>query len=119
MTSSAQIALAERLQISEREGAIVAEILEKYLAGRAVWAFGSRATGKRVKRFSDLDLAVAGRLTWEERTAVSEAFDDSLLSFKVDVVELDLVDADFRQRIEKDFVLLQETSNQTQPSERG
>jgi predicted nucleotidyltransferase len=69
MTSSEQVALAERLQISEREGAIVAEILEKYLAGRTVWAFGSRATGKRVKRFSDLDLAVPGRLTWEERAA--------------------------------------------------
>jgi predicted nucleotidyltransferase len=118
MTSSAQIALAERLQISEREGAIVAEILEKYLAGRAVWAFGSRATGMHVKRFSDLDLAVPGRLAWEERTAVREAFDESLLSFKVDLVELDLVDTDFRQRIEKDFVLLQGASNQAQPSER-
>jgi predicted nucleotidyltransferase len=110
MTSSAQIALAERVQISEREGAIVAEILEKYLAGRTVWAFGSRATGKHVKRFSDLDLAVPGRLTWEERAALNEAFDESLLSFKVDVVELDLVDTDFRQRIEKDFVLLQRGS---------
>jgi uncharacterized protein len=118
MTSSAQIALAERLQISEREGAIVVEILEKYLAGRTVWAFGSRATGKHVKRFSDLDLAVPGRLTWEERTALSEAFDESLLSFKVDVVELDLVDADFRLRIEKDFVPLQGASNQAKPSER-
>ena len=49
---------------------------------------------------------------------MSEAFDESLLSFKVDVVELDLVDADFRQRIEKDFVLLQGASNEAQPSER-
>jgi predicted nucleotidyltransferase len=119
MTSSAQIALAERLQISEREGAILAEILERYLAGRTVWAFGSRATGKRVKRFSDLDLALPGRLTWEERTAVSEVFDESLLSFKVDVVELDLVDTDFRQRIEKDFVLLQGASNEAQPNEHA
>jgi len=118
MLSSAQITLAERLQIAEREGAIVADIMEKYLAGRTVWAFGSRATGKRVKRFSDLDLAVPGRLSWEERAAISEAFDESLLSFKVDVVELDLVDTDFRQRIEKDFVLLQGASNQAQPSER-
>jgi predicted nucleotidyltransferase len=119
MASSAQIALAVRLQISEREGAIVAEIVEKFLAGRTVWAFGSRATGKHVKRFSDLDLAVPGRLTWEERTALSEAFDESLLSFKVDVVELDLVDADFKQRIEKDFVYVQGASNGLQSSERA
>jgi predicted nucleotidyltransferase len=119
MTSSAQAGWAERLQISEREWAIVAEILEKYLAGKTVWAFGSRATGKHVKRFSDLDLAVPGRLTWEERTVVSEAFDESLLSFKVDVVELELVDSDFRQRIEKDFVLLQRGAEVAETADRA
>jgi len=108
MRRSTQTGLAERLHISEREWEIVADILAKYLPGKTVWAFGSRATGQRIKRFSDLDLAVAGTLSWPERAAVSEAFDEALLNFKVDLVELDLVDDDFKERIEKDFVLLQQ-----------
>lgn len=109
MTPTTPAVMAERLHISEREWTLVAEILEQHLAGKAVWAFGSRATGQHVKRFSDLDLAVPGKLIWEQRAALSEAFDEALINFRVDVVELDLIDADFRQRIEKDFVLLQST----------
>jgi predicted nucleotidyltransferase len=102
--------MAQRLQISDREWGIVADILNRHLSGKNAWAFGSRATGKNVKRFSDLDIAVPGRLTWEERAALSEALDEALINFKVDVVELDLVDADFKERIEKDFVVLQARS---------
>jgi predicted nucleotidyltransferase len=110
MTTSTQTSLAERLQISEHEWLLVADVLAKHLANRTVWAFGSRATGLRVKRFSDLDLAVQGRLTFAERAALSEAFDEALISFKVDVVETELIDADFLRRIQPDFVLLQSAS---------
>jgi predicted nucleotidyltransferase len=110
MTSATQARLAEQLSISEREWELVAQILGTHLAGRTVWAFGSRATGKRVKQFSDLDLAVAGRLSGSERAALSEALDEALINFKVDVVEKDLVAADFWERIEKDFVLVQGVS---------
>jgi predicted nucleotidyltransferase len=107
MTTTTHASFAERLQISEREWLLVTEILAKHLAHRAVWAFGSRATGLRVKRFSDLDLAVEGRLTFAESAALSEAFDEALINFKVDVVETELIDKDFWHRIEPDLVLLQ------------
>ena len=107
MTNATQAGMAERLSISEREWGIVAEILAAHLAGKRVWAFGSRATGKRVKQYSDLDLAVEGRLSGAERAALNEAFDEALLNFKVDVVELALIDEDFRKRIKKDFLGLQ------------
>ncbi len=107
MTTSVHPDCAERLQISKREWTLVVEILAAQIPGLTVWAFGSRATGLRVKRFSDLDLAVAGRLTSTERSALSEALDEALINFKVDVAEVDLLDADFKQRIERDFVLLQ------------
>ena len=106
MTIAAGLNIAERLSISEREWEILSEILAKHLAGTTVWAFGSRATGKRVKRFSDLDLAIEERLTGR-RGLLMDAFDESLLSFKVDVVEREMVDADFWERIEKDFVVVQ------------
>ncbi len=96
------------LHLPQHEVDLVRAILAQYIPGRAVWAFGSRATGSRMlKRFSDLDLAVEGKLTGPERAALADAFDESRLPIKVDVVELGSVDADFRERIEKDFVLVQ------------
>jgi predicted nucleotidyltransferase len=85
----------------------VCEILRRIVPENRVWAFGSRATGRMLKRFSDLDLAVAGTLSWSQRADLTEAFEESLLPIKVDVVELDRLDDDFRQRIEKDFVIVQ------------
>lgn len=108
MTTSVQTSIAERLQISPREWNLVAAILAQHIPGRTVWAFGSRATGLRVKRFSDLDLALEGRLISAERAGLFDAFDEAPINFKVDIVEMDLIDADFRRRIEKDFLLLQE-----------
>ena len=86
----------------EREQVLA--ILREHLPGRKVWVFGSRATGKRLKRFSDLYLAIEGTLKLGERGDLEEAFDESLLPFKVDLVELGAVSADFKRRIEADFV---------------
>jgi len=107
MTIPAQASLADRLSLSDVDMQIVHEILQAVIPGRRVWAFGFRATRSRMlKRFSDLDLAVEGKLTWTERAELAEELDESLLPIKVDVVELGLVDAEFRERIEKDFVVV-------------
>lgn len=83
-------------------------ILRVHLPGRRVWAFGSRATGVHLKRFSDLDLAVEGApLTLREAGMLDEALDESRLPFKVDVVSLDALTPEFRAHIEPDFVLIQ------------
>lgn len=103
--------LAQKLAMEPRDIALVHQILEKTIPDRTVWAFGSRATGRYLKRFSDLDLAVEGRLTWHERSALAEDFDDSPLPIKVDLIELDMVDEDFRERIKRDFVLVQSAGN--------
>jgi len=102
------VPVSKTLHLPEHELEQVRAILKKHIPGRMVWAFGSRATGGRMlKRFSDLDLAVEGKLTWPERAALADDFEESPLPIKVDVVELALVDADFRERIEKDFVVVQ------------
>ena len=86
----------------------LASILQAHLPGRKVWAFGSRATGQRVKRFSDLDLAIEGQqLTLLESAVLAEAFDESRLPFKVDVVQLAALTPEFRARIAPSLVILQ------------
>jgi predicted nucleotidyltransferase len=94
------------LYIEPHELEIVQRILRGCIPDRSVWAFGSRATGVRLKRFSDLDLAIAGKLTLAERARLAEEFDESPLPFKVDILELDEVDLAFTARIKPDFIAL-------------
>ncbi len=95
------------LTLEPRFLALVREILARHIPGRAVWAFGSRASGVRVKPFSDLDLAIEGRLTTEQSVGLVDDFDESILPIKVDLVELARTTPDFRHRIEPDFVPMQ------------
>ena len=76
------------LDISEAELGIVREKHARVVPGRRVWAFGSRVTG-RAKKFSDLDLAVLGDAPLPLGTmgALAEAFSESVLPWKVDVVD--------------------------------
>jgi type I restriction enzyme S subunit len=102
------IPVAKALHLPDHEVELVCAILRQHISGKAVWAFGSRATGGRMlKRFSDLDLAVEGKLTWPERADLAEAFEESPLPIKVDIVEQGLTDAEFWERIAKDFVVVQ------------
>lgn len=94
--------------IQPHEWEELSTILRKHLPGCKVLAFGSRATGRRVKRFSDLDLAIEGKeMTLKEAALLEEALDESRLPFKVDVVELSRLAPEFRAHIEPDLVLLQ------------
>jgi uncharacterized protein len=80
---------------------LVLTILRAHLPdGAAAWIFGSRATG-RARRYSDLDLAIdAGRaLTLDEGARLAEAFRDSDLPYRVDLVDWQSIDDRFRALI--------------------
>jgi len=80
---------------------LVLNILRAHLPQHArTWVFGSRATG-RARRHSDLDLAIdAGRrLTLDEIAELAEAFSDSDLPYKVDLVDWHDIDDRWRQTI--------------------
>jgi uncharacterized protein len=82
-------------------------ILQDCLPGRRIWAFGSRATGRYLKPFSDLDLAVEGPpITLRDSALLDHVLDESRLPFKVDVLFLDALTPDFRAGIQPDLVLL-------------
>lgn len=112
MTSEAKVPPVPRIVIEPHQWEELSAILRAHLPGRRVWAFGSRATGRRVRRFSDLDLAVEGREpTLREVALLEEALDESRLPFKVDVVQLATIAPEFRTRIEPEMVLVQEPAS--------
>jgi predicted nucleotidyltransferase len=92
------------IDITPEHRQLVIDILREYLpSGAAVWVFGSRATG-RARRYSDLDLAIdAGRqLSLDETGALAEAFSDSDLPYRVDIVDWQMISEGFRQLIAAD-----------------
>jgi predicted nucleotidyltransferase len=94
-----------QLDLAEGDLRIVTEILSSRVPDRPVFVFGSRATGT-ARRRSDLDLAIGGRvpLTLRQRALLNDDFDESDLPIKVDVVDLNAITPEFRERIARDFV---------------
>lgn len=100
--------MTEQIDMTPQERAIVLRILNEIVPDREVRAFGSRVTGK-AKPFSDLDLAVMGDepLPLEMRARLEEAFLESDLPWKVDVLDWAQVDEDFKRIISNSWIVLQ------------
>lgn len=88
--------------------AIVCEILQALVPEHEVWAFGSRTQGM-ARQYSDLDLAVitARRLPLDVTAALREAFSESDLPWKVDVVDWAGLSPQFRKVVEGSKVVIQ------------
>ena len=95
------------IDVSPEDLEQVLAILDRHLPGREVRAFGSRVAGK-AKVYSDLDLAVMGEepLSASVMADVREAFRESDLPFKVDVVDWATTSDTFRRIIEREFVVV-------------
>ena len=80
---------------------IIKQILKKYVPDCEIRAFGSRVTGK-AKAYSDLDLVITGAKKLERKTMVflKEAFEESKLNFRVDIVDWHAIAKSFREVIE-------------------
>ena len=86
----------------------VQAILRRHIPDREIRAFGSRVSGK-VKPFSDLDLAVMGNepLPALLLADLKEAFSESDLPFKVDIVDWAETKENFRSIIQAAYVVVQ------------
>ena len=82
----------------------VRRILLLHVPGRTVRAFGSRVQGN-AKPFSDLDLVVMGNtpLDFRQLAALKDAFTESNLPFRVDVIDWASTSETFRGIIEGAF----------------
>ena len=87
----------------------VERILAEHVPECEVRAFGSRAAWT-AKDYSDLDLAVvgAGPLDWRTLGRLREAFEESSLPMRVDVLDWHAISESFRKVIEQDYAVLQD-----------
>ena len=98
--------------------AIVLGILAEHVPECEVRAFGSRASWTS-RDYSDLDLAIVGEgaLDWRTLGRLKEAFEESSLPMRVDVLDWHATSESFREVIERDYVVVQEGADQTTAGE--
>lgn len=95
------------IDISPENWRIVRDILQRHVPDREVWAFGSRAKWT-AKEYSDLDIAVIGDepLSIGVMAELNEAFHESALPFKVDVVDWATITPSFQKVIGSSKIIL-------------
>ncbi len=97
-----------KIDLKPQDWEEVCHILETHVPGYPVWAFGSRAKWT-AKTYSDLDLAIITNrpLPLAKMAVIKEAFDESGLPIRVDIVDWAATNEAFRKIIEQDKVVIQ------------
>lgn len=96
------------LRLSDAERATVLDLLARHAAGVPVWAFGSRVHGRNLKRYSDLDLALLTQepLSLDALAELRDAFAESDLPFRVDLVDWAATPESFRAIIGREHEIV-------------
>jgi predicted nucleotidyltransferase len=100
------------IDLSPRHLETVRKILAQYVPECEIRAFGSRVNST-AKNYSDLDLAVVGssKLSDDALRRLGEAFEESELPFRVDVLDWHTISSSFQKVIEKGYEAVQEAKN--------
>jgi len=98
------------VKLDNRSMAIVRNILGAFIPEYEVWAFGSRVHGRSLKKFSDIDLAVISDppVGLERLGNLKEAFAESNLPCRVDIVDYASASQRFRDIIQREHEVIQE-----------
>lgn len=96
------------INVSERHLETIKRILAKYVGDCEVRAFGSRSNGTATK-YSDLDLAIVGDGKMDRRVKMllREAFEESDVPFRVDVIDYHGISEAFRVMIDEKYEIIQ------------
>ncbi len=102
------------IDVSAEQLNIILNILKQHVPEYEVRAFGSRYKWT-AKDYSDLDLAVVGetKLDWKIISNLKEAFEESKLPFRVDVLDWHAISPEFRALIEAGFEVIQKPEKET------
>jgi len=93
--------MCNSLELTPEELKAIRQILKHCIPGIDVQVFGSRANNT-AKPYSDLDLAVMTKqpLSLQQGAMLTEAFEESDLPFKVDIVDWAAISQNFKKVIE-------------------
>jgi predicted nucleotidyltransferase len=96
------------IDVEARHRDLLLSLIARHLPGTAVWAFGSRITGTS-RPSSDLDLVVFSPPEASgDVDSLREAFDESDLPFRVDLLEWESLPENFRRVIAERHEILAE-----------
>ena len=97
------------IDVPERQLEMIKRILAEYVGDCEVRAFGSTGNGT-AKEFSDLDLANVGKSKIKRRVKMllREAFEESDLPFRDDIIDYNTVSEAFRAIIEEKYEVIQD-----------
>ena len=100
------------LQLKNDELNLVLQILQTYIPEYDVWVFGSRACGN-ARQYSDLDLVIMTNspMQLDTKADLTDAFSESDLPFKVDVVDWATTSQGFRKIIQESGFLLKRAAD--------
>ena len=91
---------AAPLSLSLEERQLVRDIIDAVIPGAEVSVFGSRSTG-HARRYSDLDLLFTrpARLSLAQRAELRSRFEESLLPYRVDLVDAEALAPGMAERV--------------------
>jgi type I restriction enzyme S subunit len=101
------------IELEDHSLQLVRTLLAQHLPGWEVRLFGSRVRGT-ARKYSDIDLVVVGASAVPEQTltALRDAFADSDLPYKVDLLDWQSITPEFRKVIEtQGFERIQSSQN--------
>lgn len=89
------------IEVTSAHLQIVLNILERLAPEYEARVFGSRYTHTS-KKYSDLDIVLVGKekLDWRKLAKIKEAFEESTLPYRVDVLDWESTSLEFRKVIE-------------------
>jgi predicted nucleotidyltransferase len=96
----------DELALAPQDRAALVALIDRFLPGTPVWAFGSRVTGNS-RPWSDLDLVVFASPEQRPRLALlREALEESNLPFRVDLLEWEGLPDNFKENIKAGYAIL-------------
>lgn len=96
------------INVSQDHLEVIKKILKKHIPDCEVRVFGSRIN-KKTKPYSDLDIAVMGSKKLSRRILYSlkDAFAESDIPFRVDVLDWHAISKEFKHVVDKDYKVIQ------------
>lgn len=95
------------IDVEEDHLNIVKQILRQFIPGIHVWVFGSRIKGT-AKLYSDLDLVLLNKhkIPLTDFYKLKDAFEESVLPWRVDVLDWNRISPSFQKLIQHEHVVL-------------